>query len=268
MSEPVLTPPSTAIETSQHARKTDALMVELLLMVSMCIENKTPPPVMAQVAAPSTPVSTPPRTAIDTLSLAHAIDATMTELLATRDMWPQTLQLPTIVTMMAVAVVMWEVVNLKVICLCLVESLPHAMTIRYPAWRRRTSGLYQKLSPLHASEANLDAPGRRTYRISMRQCSSGLCPTTLRRKNNAQTTSKVPQRSAAAVKPRPSAEKVLSSTMLMLPEKYMPPQPAAHMPMRRGARQQHITTKGRRLPRRLSPRHDMSCSSTQHLLPN
>jgi len=47
MSELVLTPPSTAMDTSQHARTTDALMVELLLMVFMCIEDKTPPPVMA-----------------------------------------------------------------------------------------------------------------------------------------------------------------------------------------------------------------------------
>jgi len=43
----VLTPPSTAMETSQHARTTDAVMVELLLMVFMCIKNKTPPPVLA-----------------------------------------------------------------------------------------------------------------------------------------------------------------------------------------------------------------------------
>jgi len=47
MSELVLTPPSTAMDTSQHARTTYALMVELLLMAFMCIVDKTPPPVMA-----------------------------------------------------------------------------------------------------------------------------------------------------------------------------------------------------------------------------
>jgi len=46
------------------------------------------------------------------------------------------------------------------------------------------------------------------------------------------------------------------------------PSTGSHMPMRGVARQQHITTKGRRLPRRLGARHDMSWSSTQHLLPN
>ena len=102
----------------------------------------------------------------------------------------------------------------------------------------------------------------------MVQCNSALLSDNVGRKNTAQTTSKVPQRSAAAVKRRPSAEKVLTSVMLMLPEKYMPLQPAAHMPMRPVARQQHITTKGRRLSRRLGTPHDMSCSSIQRLLPN
>jgi len=46
MSEPVLKPPSTAMDTSQHARTTDAVMVELLLMAFMRIEDKTPSPVM------------------------------------------------------------------------------------------------------------------------------------------------------------------------------------------------------------------------------
>jgi len=101
----------------------------------------------------------------------------------------------------------------------------------------------------------------------MVQCNSALLSDNVGRKNTAQTTSKVPQRSAAAVKRRPSAEKVLTSVMLMLPEKYMPLQPAAHMPMRRVARHPDITTRSRRLLRRLGPRHDMSCSSTQHLLP-
>jgi len=87
-------------------------------------------------------VSTPPRTEIDTLSLAHAIDAIMTGLLATCDMWPPTFQLAMIGAMMAVAIVMWEVVNLGEFFLCLVQPLPLAMTIRYPNWTRRNSGLF------------------------------------------------------------------------------------------------------------------------------